>query len=155
MLHGISSSTNQQKSFNLKLLSSGLRTYVECNDNGNIYLDGVRKADCTSNMWTSIIDRTTRLIAIQASNDGGRNYIAASVSNGYDTSTQWKCSRKYDSNWAALELDDSGWESAEESDDEAYSARLADVGKIWIGDDTGTVYCRGWMGKDSWTDPTK
>lgn len=122
---------------------SGVRAIVYCNDNGHMYVDGIKMNDelIDDNTWTSIIPRTARLIAIEAENTSGRRRIYAEISNDFKTSTKWRCSTKPAEGWKTADFDDTieGWDYAINSTGKNY---------IWEKQDTdGKVYCRGRFGK--------
>lgn len=125
---------------------SGVRAFVDCNDDGNVYVDGIKMNDKLINddAWTSIIPRTARLIAIEAENIGGRRGIY--ISNDFKTSTEWRCSTEFTEGWITDDFDDTidGWDNAITS----ISYVGLDNNYIWEKQDTNVkVYCRGRFGK--------
>ena len=126
---------------------------MQCNEKGEIYVNGVKMGETTtsSDVLTSVIPRTTRLIAIKGYHGAGTSYIAASFTNtSFQTTTQWKCSTQdmVDStDWAEVTFDDSDWGSADKVGVMDSDARFEQAEKIWKGSEEGAVYCRGWMGE--------
>ena len=105
----------------------------------------VGDTDNADDMWTFIIPRTSRLVAIVAYNGVGSRHVTASFSNGFKTSSKWKCSTQEEDDWTSLTFDDSHWQYAEVLGTET-SGRLAGADRIWQGPVEGYVYCRGWIG---------
>ena len=128
---------------------AGVRGYMQCNSKGEIYVDGVPKGETSSStdIWTSVIPRTTRLIAIKAENDNESKKIKASFSNSFKTNTKWKCTTTFHTDWHTIGFDDSDWGYPDSLGTVTGSGRFEGATEIWSGSSTGTVYCRGYMGK--------
>lgn len=120
----------------------GVKAHVYCDDNGHVYVDGVKMNDALiDQIWRSIIPRNARLIAIEAENTGGGKRIFAYFLNGFTTSTKWRCSTQFTEGWTTVEFDDQnvGWDDA---------IIIPGTVAIWEkGYNDGTVYCRGHIGK--------
>ena len=139
-----------QVNFSVRELEfAGVSAYVECYHDAGIYLDGVYTGFAEHNKrWVHIIPQTTRLVGIAAyaEIDVGTGYIAASFSNGFKTSSMWRCSTHPTHGWYKLDFDDSGsgWSSAHEN---GQFGNLTGAPKIWektAGD--GYIFCRGLIG---------
>lgn len=79
-----------------------------CNNAGSVYINGVKMIDCVRDGGKNIIPKTTRVIAIRASNGGGEAYIEMYVSNGFRTANDtWRCTDKFNSGWQNVDYDDS------------------------------------------------
>ena len=140
-----------RRTFPCSLHFAGVRGYMRCDDRGEIYVDGVKmgKTSSSSGIWTSVIPRTTRLIAIKAESTGSGNdskEIIASFSNGFKTSTKWKCSTAFDPDWYTLDFDDSDWGHPKSFG--AGQGRFEGATKIWRGSSHGSECCRGYMGEN-------
>lgn len=124
------------------VLLSGVKANVSCNRHGHVYVDGNKMNEaCFERTWRSIIPRASRLIAIEASNTGGATEIYANFSNGFKTSTQWRCSTQLMEGWTTVEFEDitQGWGGATiVPPNDQISVEV---------DANGSLYCRGHIGK--------
>ncbi|XP_050417390.2 uncharacterized protein LOC126830921 isoform X2 [Patella vulgata] len=102
------------------------------------YVDGVLHKNSNNSYWdqpASIsIPDDTQLIAIKCRNTGGPAGIKVTLSNGIETSAEWKCYNKHEQGWNKHRFNDATWPNAQVVNQEW----------IWTAGNIKdeTVYCR-------------
>ena len=83
------------------------------------YVDGTRITQTpVSNLMTTLIAATTRVIAVKGTNSAFNqyHYIWADLNNGIVSDVSWKCTSEVqdDDEWTTVGFDDSAWPNAVE-----------------------------------------
>ena len=120
-------------------------------DKADIYADGVFVKTIISPFSTSTatLPDYTRLLAVRAENTGGGHGFIIKLSNGFGTSTHWRCNSTEHNNWIQPSYNDDNWRQAKTLKwARNWDPHLLEPAVIiWTQTPAGVVYCRGWPSK--------
>ena len=140
--------------FCVYLPCTGVVADVRGDDKATIYADGKQVGITThwAEVWSSLIPKTTRVVAVHVQNMGGTGFLIASFSNGFKTSEEWKCSENETDGWTDVDFNDAEWPAAVKNTGAYFEARTdpfwGGATLIWTnaGGYGRDMYCRGKIG---------
>ena len=101
VLYAVSTFVCPVCTFCMYFLCAGVVADVQGDDRATIYADGkqVGSTGKWSEVWSSLIPTTTRVVAVYVYNNSMNGFLVASFSNGFKTSEEWKCSETGTDGW--------------------------------------------------------
>ena len=140
--------------FCVYFLCAGVVADVRGDDWATTYADGKQVGSTTywAEIWSSLIPKTTRVIAVYVPNMDGKGFLMASFSNGFKTSEKWKCSETETDGWTNVDFNDTEWPAAINNTGAFFDTRTdpfwGGATLIWTNADGsgGDIYCRGKIG---------
>lgn len=132
-------------------VSTGMILRAHCQDGCDIYVDGNPIVNnLTTTTFNRTIPRTSRLIGVDANSASEGGVILVSVSNGFQSSEDWRCLSTPGSNeWREIGYDDGHWPRAvvQAGLGKEVDAVFDGVLSIWTDNsDILQVKCRGKVG---------
>ena len=127
---------------------------LRADDKATIYADGkqVGRTKRWSEVWSSLIPKTTRVVTVHVQNTWGGGFLMASFSNGFKTSEEWKCSETETDGWTDVDFNDAEWPAAVNNTGTFFDSRTdpfwGGATLLWTNADGygGDMYCRGKIG---------
>ena len=154
VLYALSTFACPMCTFCVYFLCAGVVADIQVDDRGEIYADGkqVGSTKKWSEVWSSLIPKTTRVVAVHVQNTGRKGFLIASFSNGFKTSEEWKCSENERDGWTDVDFNDAEWPAAVKNTGAYFDTRTepfwGNATLIWTnaGGSGREMYCRGKIG---------